>query len=322
VLLTAVNAGLFTLLAKKHSSLAEVKNAMNWNCSDRHALDFLDTLVALHFLNREGIGATAVYSNSTDSEVFLDQSKPSYIGGMLAMANNRLFRFWADLDEAMKTGEAQNEIKHGGENLFAELYNDTARLKEFVHAMAGVQMGNFMALGQSFNFAPYKTLCDVGGASGMLCIQVAAHQPHMTCTTFDLAPVSAIAEEYIERFDMKGKVMAAAGDFFTDPIPQADIITMGNILHDWDEEKKLALMKKAYDTLPENGVFIAVENVIDNERRSNVMGLTMSLNMLIETGHGFDYTFDDFTGWAMKVGFKKVELLPLAGPSSAAIAYK
>jgi hypothetical protein len=111
-------------------------------------------------------------------------------------------------------------------------------------------------------------------------------------------------------------------DFFNDPIPLADIVTMANILHDWDEETKLMLMKKAYDALPEGGAYVAIENIIDNERRQNVFGMMMSLNMLIETGKGFDYTFADFNKWAKKIGFKSTALLPLAGPTSAAIAYK
>ncbi len=97
---------------------------------------------------------------------------------------------------------------------------------------------------------------------------------------------------------------------------------MGNILHDWDEETKIKLMQKAYDALPAGGVFIAIENVIDNDRKENVFGMMMSLNMLVETGDGFDYTFDDFSKWAKLVGFVSTSLLPLAGPSSAAIAYK
>ena len=110
--------------------------------------------------------------------------------------------------------------------------------------------------------------------------------------------------------------------FFADAFPQADIITMGNILHDWDEEKKLILMKKAYEALPEGGAFVAIEGIIDDERKQNAFGMMMSLNMLIETGTGFDYTFADFNKWAKIAGFKTTSLLALAGPSSAAIAYK
>lgn len=322
VLLTAVNEGLFTRLAQKPLSLLEIKKLFGWNCTNRHASDFLDTLFALKFLNRQGIGDEAVYSNAKETDFFLDRDKPSYMGGILEMANNRLFRFWANLDDGLKTGLPQNEIKQGDKNMFDVIYKSPGLLRGFINAMSGISLGNFMALATRFDFSNYKTLCDVGGAGGMLSIQVAKHNPHMDCTSFDLPAVEPIAKEIIEKFDLSDRIKTASGDFFTDPFPKADIITMGMILHDWDEEKKCLLIKKAYEALPENGVFVAIENVIDNQRSQNVFGLTMSLNMLIETGEGFDFTLDDFGKWTKEAGFKTVDLLPLAGPTSAAIAYK
>lgn len=322
VLLTAVNAGLFTHLAKKPLSLKEIKTLFNWNCMDRHASDFLDTLVALKFLKREGIGETAIYSNTEDTDFFLDKEKPAYIGGILAMANNRLFRFWANLDDAMKTGKLQNEAANQGENLFEAIYKSPEKTKEFIHAMTGIQVGNFMAFANKFDFSKYKTLCDIGGSGAMLSIQVAMNNPQITCTNFDLPPVEAVALENIGHFNLSDRIKTTNGDFFKDTFPKADVIVMGNILHDWSEERKLLLIKKAYDALPEGGAFVAIENVIDNERSQNVFGLTMSLNMLIETEEGFDYTLSDFENWSKQAGFKTVEQITLAGPSSAVIAYK
>jgi hypothetical protein len=247
--------------------------------------------------------------------------KPSYIGGMLEMLNNRLYNFWGNLEEGLKTGLPQNEAKNG-ENLFEALYSDADRLKEFIHAMSGIQMGNFMAFSQTFDFSKYKTLVDVGGSAGLLSLMVAKHQAHMNCTTWDLPPVEPIANATIQQFQLGDRVKTAKGDFFNDAIPAADVVVMGNILHDWDEETKIMLMQKAYDALPIGGAFVAIEGIIDDERNKNVFGMMMSLNMLIETGKGFDYTFVDFKKWANKVGFKSTSLIPLAGPSSAAIAYK
>lgn len=322
VLLTAVNAGLFTHLARKPLSLKEIKVLFNWNCMDRHASDFLDTLYALKFLMREGIGETAIYSNTVDTDFFLDKQKPGYIGGILEMANNRLFRFWANLDEAMKTGKLQNEAANQGENLFEAVYKSPELTREFIHAMTGIQVGNFIAFANKFDFSNYKTLCDIGGSGAMLSIQVALHNPHITCNSFDLPPVEAVALDNITQFHLSDRIKTTNGDFFKDTFPKADVIVMGNILHDWSEEKKLILIKKAFDALPVGGAFVAIENVIDNQRSQNVFGLTMSLNMLIETEEGFDYTLSDFENWAKQAGFKTVEQIPLAGPSSAAIAYK
>ena len=322
VLLTAVNAGLFTHLVKKPLSLKEIKALFDWNCMDRHASDFLDTLYALKFLIREGIGETAIYSNTVDTDFFLDKQKSSYIGGILEMANNRLFRFWANLDDAMKTGKLQNEAANNDENLFEAIYKSPKKTREFIHAMTGIEVGNFIAFASKFDFSNYKTLCDIGGSGAMLSIQVAMQNPHISCNSFDLPVIEPVALENITHFHLSDRIKTTVGDFFEDTFPKADVIVMGNILHDWSEGRKLILIKKAYDALPEGGAFVAIENVIDNQRSQNVFGLTMSLNMLIETEEGFDYTLSDFENWTIQAGFKTAEQIPLAGPSSAVIAYK
>lgn len=322
ILLTAVNFQLFTKLAeKKTMSAKEIKSILGLKCTERNVYDFLDALTGFGFLQRDGILDTAIYSNSIDTDMFLDKNKPSYIGGILEMMNNRLYSFWGNLQEGLLTGLPQNEAKKG-EDFFALIYKDPDKLKEFINAMSGIQMGNFMTFAQKFDFTKYKTLTDVGGSGGLLSIMVAKQHPHMNCTSFDLPPVEPIANATIQQFQLSDRVKTASGDFFTISIPNTDVVVMGNILHDWDEENKISLMKKAYDALPDNGAFVAIENIIDDERKQNVFGMMMSLNMLIETGKGFDYTFADFNKWAKIVGFKSTSLLPLAGPSSAAIAYK
>ena len=243
------------------------------------------------------------------------------MGGILEMFNNRLYRFWGDLEEGLLTGLPQNEVKKG-EDFFGLIYQDPNKLREFINAMTGIQLGNFMSFAQNFDFSKYTSLTDIGGSAGLLSLMVAKHQPHMSCTTVDLPPVEPIAAQTIQQFQLSDRVKAQSIDFFSESFPKADIVTMGNILHDWDEEKKLMLMKKAFEALPEGGAFVAIEGIIDDERKQNAFGMMMSLNMLIETGTGFDYTFADFNRWANIVGFKSTALLPLTGPSSAAIAYK
>lgn len=322
ILLTAVSFQLFTRFAEEKTMKAkDVKNILRLNCTDRNVYDFLDALTVFGFLKREGILDTAIYSNTLDTDTFLDKNKPSYIGGILEMMNNRLYAFWGNLGEGLLTGLPQNEAKRS-EDFFGLIYKDPEKLKEFTNAMSGIQMGNFMTFAQKFDFTKYKSLIDVGGSAGLLSLMVAKHNPHMHCTSFDLPPVEPIASATIQQFGLSDRVKTASGDFFTMSIPNADIVVMGNILHDWDEENKISLMRKAYDALPANGAFIAIEGIIDDERKQNVFGMMMSLNMLIETGTGFDYTFADFNRWANIAGFKSTSLLPLAGPSSAAIAYK
>ncbi len=319
-LLTAVNIGLFTRLGK--GPLPASRIAEKLGLHQRSLYDFLDALVAMGFLNRTGLKETAIYSNSEESATFLDERKRSYIGGMLKMSNNRLYPFWHHLEEGLKTGKPQSEVKDGSRPFFEVLYSDEKRLREFISAMGGFQMGSFMAFSRNFDFSPYETLCDIGGAGGFLSAQVAANHPHMQCISFDLPAVSGIAAENMERMDFTPRVKIVSGDFFVDEFPKADVITMGNILHDWGTANKKMLIEKAYDALPEGGALVVIENIIDDDRRENLFGLLMSLNMLIETYDGFDFTGQDFDAWALGAGFSNTRMMPLAGPSSAAIAIK
>jgi hypothetical protein len=322
-LLAAIQFNLFSILADGPLPGTAIQKKLGLH--DRGLYDFLDTLVALGFLHRHGLNGTSGYSNTAETDFFLDKKKPTYLGGILEMSNNRLYKYWGDLEEALITGKPQNEIKYASSesgNQFDEFYKDPARLREFLNAMTGVQLGAFMSFAKQFDFSNYHTLTDAGGCIGALCVQVAANNPHMSCTVFDLPSVKPLAEEYVKQHDLWDRVDVVSGDFFSEAIPQSDVIVMGNVLHDWNEEEKLQLIKKAYDSLPKGGAFVCIENVIDNDRSKNTFGLMMSLNMLIETKGGFDFTFNDFDTWAHQVGFTSTEWLPLAGPTSAAIAYK
>lgn len=320
VLLTAVELDLFTILGDGKLSAPQLGEKLGLH--PRGTYDFFDALVALKFLDRDGDGPEGRYKNTPQTAAFLSKKSPAYIGGVPEMMNARLFAFWNDLGTALKTGKPQNEVKHSGKSLFEELYANQARLGTFLEAMSGFQAASFSILAEKFDFTKYKTVSDVGGALALLSRIVGARHPHLTFNSFDLPPVAPHAQKQIKDAKMDGRITAVAGDFFQDELPKADVVTMGNILHDWNLDKKRILITKAYNALPQGGAFIAIENLIDDARRENAFGLLMSLNMLIETGDGFDYTGADFRGWCSEVGFKRFEIINLAGPTSAAIAYK
>ena len=320
VLLTAVEFGVFTKLAGRRLTGAELGAELKLH--PRAIADFFDALVAMKFLDREGDGPQSMYFNTPEGALFLDEKSPRYVGGILIMLNARLFKFWHDLPEALRTGQPQNEVKHGAKGIFEELYADLPKLEQFLGAMTGLSRINFEAFAGKFDFSKYQTLCDVGGATGLLCIEAAKKHPQLKCTSFDLPPVEPIAQKHIAAAGLSHRVSTATGDFFKDPLPKADVITMGMILHDWNLEKKMHLIRAAYDALPPGGALVAIESLIDDARRENVQGLLMSLNMLIEFGDAFDYSGADFRQWCGEAGFQRFEVIHLAGPSSAAVAYK
>ena len=315
-LLTAVEMGLFTDLARHPGDLLTVQGRMGLH--PRAARDFLDALVALGFLLRDEDG---VYRNTAEADVFLDKSKPSYVGGILEMANHRLYPFWGALTTAVRTGEPQNESK-GGHYPFTALYADPAKLKEFLCAMSGVSRGANIAIAQAFPWANYGTCVDVGTAQGDLVAQIALRHPHLSGLGFDLPEVGPVFEEYIATHGLTERVQFVGGSFFTDDLPSADVLLFGHILHDWDLETKLMLLRKAYAALPSGGAVVVYDAIIDDERRSNAFGLLMSLNMLIETPGGFDYSGADCIGWLQQAGFKDCKVQHLLGPDSMVVGIK
>ncbi len=315
-LLSAVEMELFTELAKHPGDLATLQGRMGLH--PRAARDFLDALVALGFLKRDN----GVYQNTPETEVFLDTAKPSYIGGILEMCNHRLYPFWGSLTTALRTGEPQNEAKGGGHDPFAALYSDPAKLREFLRAMSGVSRGANMAIASKFPWADYKTCADIGTAQGDLVTQIALVQPHLHGIGFDLPEVEPIFEEYVAVNGLADRVTFQGGSFFDDDLPTADVLLFGHILHDWELETKQMLLRKAYAALPPGGAVVVYDAIIDDDRSKNAFGLMMSLNMLIETPGGFDFTAADCIGWMREAGFKDCRVEHLVGPDSMVIGIK
>ena len=315
-LLSAVEMGLFTELSRRPESFASISERLALH--PRSARDFLDALVALGFLLRTGDR----YANTPETDLFLDRTKPSYVGGILEMASRRLYGFWGNLTEALRTGEPQNEAKGGGPGMFDVLYADPARLRGFLAAMTGISHGANMTIARAFPWANYRTYVDVGTAQGDLAAQIALANPHLRGIGLDLPKVAPIFEEYVAALGVSDRLTFQEGDFFKEAFPRADVVLMGHILHDWDLATKKMLLKKAFDAVPAGGAVVVYEGIIDDDRSKNAFGLLMSLNMLIETPAGFDYTGADCSAWMKEAGFSSTRVEPLVGPDSMVIGIK
>ncbi|MED5813440.1 methyltransferase [Mycolicibacterium sp. 050232] len=315
-----------TLLSAVELKLfAELSKAGPLDCEDlrerlglhpRSARDFFDALVALGMLAR----ADGRYSNTPETDLFLDPAKPTYIGGMMEMANARLYSFWGSLTEALRTGQPQNEVKTGGD-FFQTLYADPEKLTQFTSAMSGLSRAAGEAIAAKFPWSDYGSVIDIGCAQGAVPVAIATAHDHLTGGGFDLPPVQPIFDSYVTRCGVADRMTFTSGDFFTDPLPGADVLIMGHILHDWDLDQKRLLLEKAYAALPKGGALIVYDAIIDDERRENAFGLLMSLNMLIE-GPGFDYTGADCRGWMSEAGFSNSYIEQLVGSDSMVVGIK
>ena len=315
--LSAVELGVFTHLAGNGPrTAAELTEALGLH--PRAARDFFDTLVALKFLVRDGGGR---YYNSPAADVYLDRAKPTYLGGMMEMANARLYKFWGNLTQGLKTGEPQNELRDEPD-LFDRLYADPALLRNFLSAMTGLSRCAGRAIAEKFDWAAYRTVVDVGCAQGAVPVEVALRHPHLRGGGFDLPAVRPVFEDFVADNGLSERLRFYPGDMFKEPLPRADVLVMGHILHDWGMEAKRELVRKAYEALPPGGAFIVHDAMIDDDRRTNVGGLLMSLNMLIETRHGFDYTGAECKQWLRDAGFRAVSQEHLGGADSMVVGIK
>jgi SAM-dependent methyltransferase len=315
-LLSAVDLGVFTELARRPATAEDIRARLGLH--PRGCRDFLDSLVALGFLRREN----GVYTNAPDADRFLDREKPTYIGGILEMAEHRLYPFWGQLSEALRTGQPQNEMKTGTGSPFEPLYADPQRLEQFLKAMSGISRGANLAIAAKFPWSQHRSFADIGTAQGDLAVQVALAHPQLSGVGFDLPQVQPIFERYVASHKLGDRLTFVRGDFFNDPLPQRDVLMMGHILHDWNLDEKQRLIAKAFAVLPAGGALIVYDSIIDDDRSRNVLGLLMSLNMLIETPGGFDYTGADCVGWMQAAGFREMRVEHLIGPDSMVVGIK
>jgi hypothetical protein len=317
-LLSAIELGVFTELAARPADGPALAGRLGIH--PRGTADFLDTLVSLGFLQRED----GVYRNTPDTDAFLDRAKPSYVaaGNLLEMANGRLYGIWGDLTEALRTGSAQDESQASDLDTYDALYDDQARLKQFLTSMTGVSHAANCAIARHDLWNRYKTVADMGTAQGDLVVQILLANAHLSGVGFDLPAAAPIVEEYVGANGLTDRLRFVGGDFFTDAFPEADVITFGHILHNWDLDQKKLLLRRAFEALPPGGSVIVYDSLIDDDRSDNTFALLMSLTMLSVTEGGFGYTAADCEGWLAEAGFTGITTEHVAGPDSIVVGVK
>jgi hypothetical protein len=315
-LMSAVELGLFTELAQAEAlELHELCRRLGLH--RRGARDFLDALVALGLLRR-GVGG---YTNTPESEQFLDRRKRTYIGSVVSMAGERLYPSWGRLTQALQTGLPQSEASSSGD-YFNGLYADPEKLRLFLQSMTAFSLRAGAALAAKFPWIRHHRIVDLGTAQGAVPVELALVHPHLTGYGFDLPVVQPMFEEYVRSHRLEDRLQFVAGNFFTDPLPAADVYILGRLLHDWDLEGKRALLARAHAALPSGGAVIVYDTLIDDGRCQNAFALLMSLNMLLQTPGGSEYTVRECAGWLREAGFQVLRVAPLAGADTMIVAIK
>jgi predicted transcriptional regulator len=314
-LLSAVDLGVFAALAEGPLTAETLRERLDVH--SRGARDFFDALVALGMLDRGDDG----YRNTAETDLYLVPGKSSYLGGMLEFHSSAIYQAWSSLTETLRTGKDQRG-NPDEQDQFITAYEDQDLMVKLVTAMSGYSAGPAVALATTFPWGEYQTFCDLGTAQGMVPVPLALHHQHLDGIGFDLPPVAPIFEKFVADHGLSSRVRFSSGDFFTDPLPPADVYVLGHVLHDWGLEAKRTLLRRAHDALPDGGVLVVYEMLIDDERRTNAAGLLMSLNMLVLSSDGFDYTGPDCRGWMSEAGFRRSYVQHLVGPESMVVGFK
>lgn len=314
-LLSAVELEIFTALAEGPLDLDTLRKRVR--ISERGARDFFDALVALGLLERSEDGR---YRNTPEADLYLDSRKPTYIGGELHLLNTRMYPHWNLLTPALRTGKPQNAASATG--YFPALYSDQAAGEIFTKGMTGGSLLAARVIAETFPWCQHKTLIDVGTAQGCLPVEIARAHPHLTGGGFDLPEIRQTFESRVRAHGVSDRLRFYPGDFLSDALPNADVIVMGRVLHNWDLATKRMLLRKAYEALPAGGALIVYERLIDDERRVSTAGLLASLNMLVMTAGGFDFTGADCIGWMREAGFRDMRVGPLASGQSMIVGLK
>jgi hypothetical protein len=314
-LLSAVELGVFTALADGPLDLEALGKRVGLN--ERGARDFLDVLVALGMLLRHDDGR---YANSAATDLYLDRNKPAYVGGLLETFNSRHYAVWGSLTTALQTGKPQCNTTMVTN--FSSLYADKTTRETFVSAMTARSRPVATALAIKFPWPDYRTLIDIGGAQGCLPVQIARVHSHISGGAFDLPQLRPLFDSYVQEHALADRLRFFPGDFFNDPLPAADVLVLGRVLHNWDHGTQQMLLRKAYDALPPGGALIVYERLIDDERRFSTDGFLSSLHMLLMSPGGFNFTGADCSGWMREVGFRDIRIEQLTAEQSMIVGIK
>jgi precorrin-6B methylase 2 len=315
VLLSAIELDVFTILSDRSLDAAALTQRIGIH--DRGARDFFDALVALGLLMRDDEGR---YATTPETGLYLDRRKSTYIGSIFEQYNASEYGLWGSLTQALQTGSPQTGI--AAAQHFASLYADPVRFHRFVKSMTGGSLLAAKAIAAQFPWQDYRTVIDIGTAEGCLPVEVALAHPHMSGSGFDLPELREMFEANVRERGLANRLQFHAGDFFTMQLPPGDVIVLGRILHNWNLDIKRMLLEKAYRALPKGGALIVHETLIPEDRRSNAAGMLASLNMLLWTAGGYDFSGSECAKWMKEAGFNDARIEPLTAEQSMVIGKK
>jgi hypothetical protein len=315
VVLTAVELRLFTTLSAGPLSVEQV--CKQCGLHPRGLRDFFEVLVKLGLLERDG----DLYRNSGVAERFLDTGSQTYAGGFLERANRLMYPLWDKLPDLIRTGQQQAPGRDDQAATFARMAENPEHLRNFLTMLDALTDSLAPALAEAIAWDRYSTVIDVGGARGNVLARVLAAHPALSGSVFDQAPIEPFFREHMEKFGLLDRARFLVGNFFTDPLPAADVLIIGHVLHDWSLERRAMLIKKAHAAVAEHGCLLIYDPLTGGGQPSTWNDI-VSLNMQLLSPGGSEYTAEECETWLLDAGFESVTTSPLGLHDTLVIARK
>jgi acetylserotonin N-methyltransferase len=301
VMFAAVALGVFDALAPGPSDARTLADRLDANSDALERL--LDACTGLGFLKKEG----GKYSNLPLASTYLCRTSPQTLTGYILYSNYALFGLWGRLEDAVHEGTHRwTQVFRAEGPIFDHFFRTEDNKREFLRGMHGFGLMSSPRVVAAFDLSRFHHLVDLGGATGHLAMAACEHYPQMQTTVFDLAPAIEFTREFISDSPYRDRVQLVGGDFFRDPLPDADLYALGRILHDWEEEKIRKLLARIYAKLPTGGGLLIAERLLNEDKTGPVPALLQSLNMLVCT-EGKERTASEYAALLKEAGFAEVE---------------
>ncbi len=312
----AVSLGIFDRLEASPASAAALaaEKGLHGDALER----LLDACVALGLLGRDHDR----YVNLPVASLYLRVASPDTLSGYILYSDRILYRLWGHLEDAVREGAPRWEQAFGGRaGVFEELFATDQSRGDFLEGMHGMGLLSSPAIVEAVDLGPFTHLCDLGGATGHLAIHACRRYPGLGATVFDLPAVVPHARRHIEASGLAGRIQVQAGDFFTDPLPEADLFALGRILHDWSEPKIAVLLDKIYQRLPAGGGLLVCERILHPFKDGPLNASLQSLNMLVVV-EGKERTAREYEVLLARAGFRGLQTYATRRPLDAMLAMK
>lgn len=313
---TAVYMGVFDRLAQEPSTAGELAAYLNANVSGLERL--LDACAALGFLSKQ----EGVYANAPVATTYLVSDSPHSLYGYIRYSDEALYPMWGNLADAVREGAPRWLQTFGLDGpIFSSFFRTEQSMRDFARGMHGFGMLTSPKVASAFDLSRFRTMADLGGATGHLVIAACECYAGLKGIVFDLPQVTKLAREQVELSSAHDRIEIVAGDFFTDDLPEADLYALGRILHDWSDEKIDLLLRKILAALPSGGGLLLAEKLLNEDCVGPLAANMQSLNMLVVT-EGRERTLGEYTRLLQSAGFSSIEGRRTGAALDAVLALK